>query len=247
MPVVKVRGPTRENRPFTGRVIQIQARNVHSKYSVSEDVLCATSELSKNLLQKYDEGACAICHEVLDPATADITLYKKQCDGHNVHQSCIDDWKATNPATAPCSICEAIQEPRPSTVSLPSKIDLDPKALQLYVVWLYADAIRVAPDVAAESDDYNVCLLRAWSVAEAAQDKEFKHAIIAHLMSQFDKQENAGFGAASITYAFETVEHHSMRVFIREYCIGMGMTESVKQATGGVVKAFRDDVRKSVM
>jgi hypothetical protein len=248
MPAVKVRGPTRENRPFTGRVIQIQARNIHSKYSVHEDLLCATSELSRNLLQKRGEGACAICHEVLNPAIADMTFYKMQCDGHNVHQDCIDEWKAMNPAAAPCSICEAIQESRPSIVSLPSKIDLDPKAVQLYIDWLYADTIRVGPDVAAESsDDYNVCLLRAWSVAAAAQDKEFEHAVIAHLVSQFDEQKNAGFGAASVTYAFETAEHESMRTFIRKYSLGVGMTESVKQATGGVVKVFHDEVHKSRM
>jgi hypothetical protein len=248
MPVVKVRGPTRENRPFTGRVIQIQARNIYNKYSVHEDLLCATSKLSKTLLQKrWDWGACAICLDVLDPAIADIAFHQMHCDGHSVHQDCIDAWKAMNPEASSCSMCEAIQVSLPSIVSLPSEIDLDPKAVQLYIDWLYADTIRVDPDVAVESDDYNVCLLRAWSVASAAQDKDFKHALIAHLVSQFDEQKNAGFGATSITYAFETTEHQSMRKFIWKYCIGVGMTESVKQATGGVVKAFHDEVHNTVM
>jgi hypothetical protein len=233
-----------------GLLVRIKVRNMHRHFTVHADLLCDTSKHFKKRLQerrKPVEGECSICYEVLDPAVADITFCSAQC-GQNMHQHCVDKWMKTKDGAKTCAFCRtAWKMRRPSTVTLPSKVDLKSEAVQLYIDWLYSDIVRVDPDVAPESDDYNIQLLQAWAVAAAAQDTPFKNAIIAHLVSQFEEHKNAGFGAASVTYAFDTVGriHPPMQAFVKQMALVWGMPMSVRQATGGAPRRLRDEVLKS--
>ena len=148
-----------------GRLFHIHTRTVRRKFAVHEDLLCATSKHFKKRLQerrKPVEEDCPICYDVLDPADADITFCGTQC-GQNMHQHCVDEWMKTNDEAKTCPMCRtAWKTRRPSTIAvLPSKVGLKSKALQLYIDWLYTDTLRVDPDVAPESDDYNIHLLQA--------------------------------------------------------------------------------------
>ena len=154
----------------------------------------------------------------------------------------------TNKEAKTCPMCRAAWKTRRlSTAILPSKVGLESKALQLYIEWLYNDTLRVDPDVAPESDDYNLHLLQAWSVAVAAKDTTFERAIIAHLMSQFEQYRNAGFGPASVSYALLTVNniHPPMRAFVKKVTLVWGMRDSLKQSRDTAAAMLRFEVQKS--
>lgn len=231
-----------------GRLVRIKVRNINRHFTVHADLLCATSKHFKKRLQEHRkpvEGECSICYEVLDPAVADITFCGAQC-GQNMHQHCVDKWMKTKDGAKTCAFCRAAWKTRnPSTVALPSKTDLKSEAVQLYIDWLYSDTFRVNLDIAPDSDNYNVCLLEAWTVASAAQDTDCERAIMAHLMSQFNGLKNFGLGLASINYTFDTAWHKSaMRNFIRETTFAQGMTVSVMKAKGPTVEKFRNDMQE---
>ena len=186
--------------------------------------MCANSKLFKQRRQRHRkaiEGECSICHEDLDAALEDITFCKSTC-GQNIHQQCLDEWESSQVGDATCPMCRRVWT---FETKDPEELDaeLDWRALQLYVDWLYTRRLN-RTDTDLECVDYSHRdLLEAWTVAAVLQDDEFKHAIIAEIVSEGDHLDNTGFGIRSVEYAFgEDIDILGMQNFITEaFLIGI--------------------------
>lgn len=161
-----------------GQIVEIKPRKVHRKFAVHENLLCKTSEVFKQRLQEHRkpvERDCPICHENLDPAIADITYCQVKC-GKNLHQHCLDKWEHAQSEVITCPMCREAWEDH-TTLDLASNTDLGPKAMQLYMDWLYSGGVHINQEIALESDDFNVLHLKAWVVSHAVGDTTFQTAI----------------------------------------------------------------------
>jgi hypothetical protein len=66
-------------------------------------------------------------------------------------------------------------------------------------------------------------------------------------MSQFEQHKNAGFGVASVMYAFHTVAdiHPPMQALVKEITLMWGMTDSAKLSTDVFSQLLRFEVHDS--
>jgi hypothetical protein len=178
---------------------------------VHEDLICLTSTLFKQQLQKHRKllppsgttDVCCVCYDDLDPTTKDIA-YCVTC-GKNIHELCIENWKRKSdqqrhdrpPPT--CPMCRATWKNEPLLKNLTISDDLDAAAVQMYLDWLYSTDLRIPARVDRATDAFNVALLKCWAVASAVQDDAFKGVVLA----AFFTEAGAQFWRESIHWVFE--------------------------------------------
>ncbi|KAF2130085.1 hypothetical protein P153DRAFT_315711 [Dothidotthia symphoricarpi CBS 119687] len=219
MGIVKSRGATKKLEPMSiGRgVVRFMTQNGWHRFTVHEDLICANSKLFKNRLQKNRkaiEGECSVCTEELSPKRGVITFCRAEC-GQNIHEKCIERWQRSQNGPTTCPICrKAWKAGTEEMISLDDELDRD--AVQLYLDWLYTGNLLVdEPDEDDEHEDINLPLLMAWTVSRAVDDKNFKHAIIAEMVSR-TRSFNYAFWFESMAYAFEKHPDEEMKEFLVE-------------------------------
>lgn len=230
--------------------MQIKPNNIHRKFAVHEDLLCATSKLFRNRLQKHrklNEGERSICHEELNAIKADITFCRSKC-GQNYHQHCLEDWKNSPlDGGVTCPLCRHDRTPEPTAVlALPGPNDFEPETLQTYIDWLYTGTIQVDPKIPPESDEFNVYLLKAMSLACTVADEEFASSLKAHLVAHFESKVNTGFRKASIEYAFGAESYIPVKHFVLWSALsnmsGRQVFSGMDQLSDAVVQAIDDSL-----
>ncbi|KAH7085333.1 hypothetical protein BKA63DRAFT_559969 [Paraphoma chrysanthemicola] len=218
MAVVKKRGPARKRGPISlGRkFIQVKVSNSERLFATHEDLICANSKLFKRRLQgdrKVVEGECTICHEDLDPKKDDIT-FCTSC-GQNVHEKCMEQWNQARAGTTTCPLCRRIwREDREDLIVLDEPLDSD--AVQLYIDWLYTGCLQYQESSIESDEDFNLMLLKAWTVSVILKDTKFRYALIAEYVHAVVNESHPGFWLASVKYAFEENSSPSMRSFVAD-------------------------------
>lgn len=192
---------------------------MHRKFVVHEDLLCATSKLFQQRLQKHRKligGECSICHEEMSSIRADITFCRSEC-GQNFHEHCLEQWKSSGPDMT-CPMCrrEWTKESM-TTLEVPSQDDIEPEVLQTYVDWLYTGTIHMNPAIVPESDDANVFLLKALALAYSLDDSVFRSTVKAHLTTAFESKVNTGFRSASIEFVCHPEIPDRLRHYVLVY------------------------------
>jgi hypothetical protein len=156
------------------KVVHFKTRNNARHFTVHEDLLCANSKFFKNRLQrarKTIEGECPICHDDLNPEDDDVAFCRASC-GQNIHEKCIEQWHQARAGPTTCPMCRRRWRQK-SENAIELAHDLDTDAVQVYLDWLYTGELRIDEDIKRDSEDYNVCLLKAWSVSDATKDTKF--------------------------------------------------------------------------
>lgn len=97
-------------------------------------------------------------------------------------------------------------------MSLQCNLDVD--AVQIYLNWLYSGNLHIDDAIDRDDDRFNTLLLKAWTVALAFNDYNFKYAIIAEFVSSVEDGKNSGFKSDSVRYAFEECSNHFMQYFV---------------------------------
>lgn len=97
-----------------------------------------------------------------------------------------------------CPMCRANWKDDPLLRSIQIKEELDVKAVQAYVDWLYIRQLVISDEVERTSDKFNVAVLKCWAVAAAMQDDKFRDEVV---KMWFDEAE-ARFWSDSIKWAF---------------------------------------------
>jgi hypothetical protein len=161
------------------KVVHFKTKNHARHFTIHEDLLCANSKFFKMRLQKVRkniEGECPICQDELDRRKDDIVFCGSSC-GQNIHEKCIEQWNRVRAGSMTCPMCRKVWEQKKEDL-IELKQELDPGAVHVYLEWLYTGELRIDEDIKRDSDDYNVCLLKAWSVSDAVEDANFRQAII---------------------------------------------------------------------
>jgi hypothetical protein len=140
-------------------------------FAIHEDLICASSKLFKERLQKDRkkvEGKCAICHEELDAKAGDLTFCKAEC-GQNIHEKCMTQWLAERGSAKTCPMCrKAWKVDGQESVALDH--DLDTDAVQLYLDWLYTGKPQFEDSIDRATDNFNIHLLKAFAVSDVMKD-----------------------------------------------------------------------------
>lgn len=159
------------------------------------------------------EGKCAVCHEDLDPAVADIKFYRAQC-GQNIHQQCTGAWVVAQPEDATCPMCHVSwADALSNVIHLDTAMELDPKIFQTYIDWLYTNRCMIS-GVPPEYSEYIVCLLKVLNVAFAVEDGRFQEQIVAMYISAVDKNPNHGLLIDPARYVYEASKHLKVQGFL---------------------------------
>jgi hypothetical protein len=203
---------------FGRRIIGLKMGGNGRQYTIHEDLLCANSKLFTRRLQmnrKPIEGDCAVCTERLNKED-DVTFCKNGC-GNNFHAYCIDGWKGSQIGPTTCPMCRRTWT-RPLKTVEQLGLDVEPRIMQVYLDWLYTGKLQDIEgiDYNAESDDYNIKALEAWAMAEAVEDADFKHAIVADIITKRSHVSSTGFGIESASAAFDLHDSSEMREFTAE-------------------------------
>ncbi|KAF3047425.1 hypothetical protein E8E12_005427 [Didymella heteroderae] len=209
MGVVKRHGTPKELGLLShGGVIEIKALRVHRSFAVHENLLCTTSNLFKERLEKHRKSIdreCPTCLEELEPMQADIAFYRSK-RGQSMHSYCFEEWKGSQAGEITCPMCRQIWEtPLTDVLDLPTT-DLDPEALQTNLDWQYTDRCPSLDASPQYTEEFNVRLLKALPVACILQDHCFWGMLVAMSMGVLQSKGNSGFRLDSVKYAFETTD-----------------------------------------
>lgn len=181
-----------------------------------EDLLCRNAQYFKQTFQtrrREIEGECLICRDDLDPKADDVTFCRSPC-GQNYHEKCIERWDVTAENGATCPICRRVWQFKPKElVDVPEDAHLDHDAVESYVEWLYTKKLDFGEDSTRYTTQYELRLLKAWTVADVFKDEGFKNCIVAEFVAWMDK-DVALFGRNSVRYAYEEQCIASMREFV---------------------------------
>ncbi|KAJ4365598.1 hypothetical protein N0V83_008218 [Neocucurbitaria cava] len=223
MAIIKRPGKSKKMRPFGlgPNCVSFKVNNCDRLFTVHEDLLCANSEYFKEKLQKTRKpigGRCPVCHERLHPTLDDITFCSAKC-GKNMHLKCMKAWRKRSQAEKPrrrptCPMCRSYWKQRTDGVVLIHE-ELDRNAVQLYIDWLYSGKLQVDEKFNRSSDEYNVQLLKGWTVSSTFKDVTFTYAIIAEYLSwEVKYSPSPYFGPDAAKYAFEDQDIGSMKRFV---------------------------------
>lgn len=95
-------------------------------------------------------------------------------------------------------MCRANWKDDPLLRSIRIKEDLDVKAVQVYVDWLYTRKVGIREEVERTSDKFNVEVLKCWAVAAAMEDSTFRDEVV----KMWFEEAGARFWRDSIKWAF---------------------------------------------
>lgn len=173
-------------------------------FTVHEDLLCATSAIFKNELQKKRKpvsGECPICHEEVDLKVGNVAFCRSQC-GQNFHDHCIDKWSESQNGPANCPVCRQAWSERPQEIiELWCNENLEATAVQLYCNWLYTKQVQIDEDVVRDSEDFGICILQGLKVSLWINAQDFACALVATYFSE-NKFER-GFWINATKYVYE--------------------------------------------
>jgi hypothetical protein len=116
-------------------------------------------------------------------------------------------------------MCRKLWETQPKDLALVNR-GLDRDAVQIYVGWLYSGQLNIDEEMDRAGQEHNFLLLKAWRVSDAFQDANFRHAIIAEIISSMESDGNPGFDVDCVHYAYEEFQESSMR----EFMVGVFLT-----------------------
>ncbi|KAF2007948.1 hypothetical protein P154DRAFT_568773 [Amniculicola lignicola CBS 123094] len=153
---------------FSGNVITIKLANTTRTFTIHEDLLCSNSEYLKSKLQpnrKPIEGPCPICSIEFDPVMDTLTFCRKSC-GANFHLSCMYSWRRN---------CPHCRDPwMPKHQGSIAAVPLDVRAMEVYLVWLYAKQdLRLEKRAEQDDDEYMVHLIQLLKVGLVLRDFAF--------------------------------------------------------------------------
>ncbi|KAJ4365597.1 hypothetical protein N0V83_008217 [Neocucurbitaria cava] len=200
--------------PSIGRkILHFTLPNKPNFYAVHEDIICCTSALIREAMQKHRkplhrQDDCDICYVSLDPRARNITFCRK-C-GDNVHEACLQEWwkqlllvdqrEDSSSHVPTCPFCRATwSDDEDQIFHLAVAEDLDDCALQLYVNWLYSRILHICSAISPTTDEFNATILKCWEVANAFQDETFKGEVFTVF---FTTEGKAPLDTDSIDWAF---------------------------------------------
>jgi hypothetical protein len=177
-----------------------------------EDLICKSSWKFRELLQKDRktvEGKCSICHETLDADEDEITFCRTRC-GQNSYERCMDQWKTAARGTAKCPIWHQVWKSG-SNDTMEVMLDqesFDKDAMHVYCDWLYTGTIHIDDDLARDSEDLGMRILKAYGLACHLDDRDFQNAVVANYIAEnrFAKR----FWLTAINYVFVKLEEDEM-------------------------------------
>jgi hypothetical protein len=95
-------------------------------------------------------------------------------------------------------MCRAEWKNAPLLKSVNLNEDVDAKAVQMYLDWLYSGILRIPATISRTKDTFNLALLKCWAVASAVDDESFKNVVV----STFFDEAKAQFWIDSVKWAF---------------------------------------------
>ncbi|KAF2869090.1 hypothetical protein BDV95DRAFT_112029 [Massariosphaeria phaeospora] len=211
-PKKAVRKSTRVN--YGSHIVRLKVGTGDRLLNIHEDLLCANSRFFRQLLQKHRKeivGECSICHEDLDSEVNNITFCRAKC-GQNIHVTCIDRWQASRPNDTTCPMCRVPWKKQENVYPVSTTAGLDPRAVQLYIRWLYSEGcLKINDDLEDDlcfyDDLFNVYLLKALMVAYKLEDDGFKKAVLTAI---FD-ESTEDLGEASVKYVFNDINNYMLQ------------------------------------
>lgn len=101
---------------------------------------------------------------------------------------------------------------------------LDSGAVQLYLHWVYTRTLVFQEGIDRGTDAFLVHLLQAWTVSDTVQDANFRHALVAELLSPF-----TDFWPTTIEYAFGDRPSRTMQAFLVDLSLAMFEPEQLEK------------------
>ena len=98
-------------------------------------------------------------------------------------------------------------------VEVSADAELDHRAVQTYVDWLYTQKLDFGEDFTRDGDEYHLQLLKAWTVSSVFQDEEFKNATVAECI-QVMEEDDFVFDSECVEYAYREQGIAAMQDFV---------------------------------